>query len=185
MTSSVRQQRRIIDKSPQNDSKESASPSSSLTRWITTGIDVDGAEDEPATGAGGGIPGVTSSYSALTRATASLLRVNRNHMSSTNSSWRAIRNDLATPESGQWAMNRSAATAHFLSSREPVLRKMLNSKTPFRAEIWPNMTRSTTPVQKGLVDHRSTGYIFEMGKPRRCKRKAKIDEVWTTGNKTV
>ena len=80
MTSGVRQRRRIIDKSPQNDSRESASPSSSLTRDITAGIDVDGAEDEPATGAGGGgggggggIPGVTSSYSALTRATASLL----------------------------------------------------------------------------------------------------------------
>ena len=83
MTSSVRQRRRIIDKSPQNDSRESASPSSSLTREITAGIDVDGAEGEPATeagggrggggGGGGGIPGVTSSYSALTRATASLL----------------------------------------------------------------------------------------------------------------
>ena len=90
-----------MDKFPQNDSSESASPSSSLTRGTTAGTDVDGAEVEPATGAGGGKPGVTSSYSALTRATASLLRVNRNHMSSTNSSWMAIRYDLATPESGQ------------------------------------------------------------------------------------
>ena len=83
MTSSVRQRRRIIDKSPQNDSGESESPSSSLTREVTAGIHVDGAGGVPATGAGvgggggdgcgGGIPRVTSSYSALTRATASLL----------------------------------------------------------------------------------------------------------------
>ena len=152
-----------MDKFLQNDSRESASPSSSFTRGITAGTDVDGAAAEPATGAGGGIPGVTSSYSDLTRATASLLRVNRNHMSSTNNSWRAIRHDLATPGSGQLAKYRSAATAHFLSSGEPVLRKMLRSETPFRAEMWPNITRSNTPVQKGLVDHRSTGSIFEVG----------------------
>ena len=152
-----------MDKSHQNDSRESASPSSFFTRGITAGTDVDGAAAGPAADAWYGIPGVTSSYSDLTRATASLLRVNRNHMSSTNSSWRAIRDDLATPGSGQWARNRSAATAHFLSSREPVLRKMLNSKTPFRAEMWPNITRSNTPVQKGLVDNWSTGSIFEEG----------------------
>ena len=136
-----------MDKSPQNDSRESASPSSSFTRGITAGTDVDGAEVEPATGAWGGIPGVTSSYSDLTRATASLFRVNRNHMSSTNRSWRAIRDDLAIPTSGQWARNRSAATAHFLCSRAPVLRNTLNSRTQSLADTLPNMTRSTTPAQ--------------------------------------
>ena len=177
MTSGVRQRRRIIDKSPQNDSGihplYSPSPSSTLTREVTANIDVDGSTGVPATGAGvgggggdgcgGGLPGVTSSYSALTRATASQLWVNRSHMSSTNSSWSAIRNDLATAGSGQLARYRSAATAHFLSSGEPILRKVLRSETPFRAEMWPNTTRSNTPVQKGLVDNWRTGSIFEEG----------------------
>ena len=87
MTSSFQQRRRIIDKSPQNDSGihqlYSPSPTSTLTREVTADIDVDGSTGVPATEAGvgggggeecgGGLPGVTSSYSALTRATASEL----------------------------------------------------------------------------------------------------------------
>ena len=84
----------------QNDSRESASPSSSWIRAISDGADEVGAAGEPAADTWYKIPVTTSSYSDLTRAIASRFRVNSRHESSTNKSWRADRVDLAIHTSG-------------------------------------------------------------------------------------
>ena len=97
--------------------------------------------------------------------------MNKSHKSSTYKSWSAIRDDLAKPLSVQLVRYRSAATALFLSSGVPILRKELRSETPFRAEMWPNITRSNTPVQKGHVENWKPCSIFEEGETRRCKHK--------------
>ena len=76
-------------------------------RWIGVHASPGVPETDAEVGGGGGeecrdgLTGATSSYSALTRATASELRVNRSHMSSIYNSWNAIRHDLARFLSGQ------------------------------------------------------------------------------------
>ena len=97
--------------------------------------------------------------------------MNKSHKSSTYKSWSAIRDDLAKPLSVQLVRYRSATTALFLSSGEPILRKELRSETPLGAEMLPNITRSNTPVQKGLVENWRPGSIFEECETRRCKHK--------------